>query len=108
MPAFVWEINFALWIMIGCAAMKVTHLVQCLKSQSASESVAQASTISHAISAIAHTLKKQKSRNRGVHPLRPESAVGPSGTISVLLTEPAVGPWVTVSVGSLISQPFHR
>ena len=30
MPAFVWEINFALWIMIGCAAMKVTHLVQYL------------------------------------------------------------------------------
>jgi hypothetical protein len=22
------EINFALWIMIGCAEMKVTHLVQ--------------------------------------------------------------------------------
>jgi len=29
-PAFVWEINFALWIMIGCGAVKVTHLVQYL------------------------------------------------------------------------------
>jgi hypothetical protein len=24
------EINFALWIMIGCAAVKITHLVQYL------------------------------------------------------------------------------
>jgi len=30
MPAFVWEINFALWIMIVCAGVKVTHLVQYL------------------------------------------------------------------------------
>jgi hypothetical protein len=28
MPAL--EINFALWIMIGCAAVKITHLVQYL------------------------------------------------------------------------------
>ena len=30
MSAFVWEINFALWIMIGCAAVKVTQLAQYL------------------------------------------------------------------------------
>ena len=30
MPSFAWEINFALWIMIVCAGVKVTHLVQYL------------------------------------------------------------------------------
>ena len=30
MAAVVWEINSALWIMIGCAAVKITHLVQYL------------------------------------------------------------------------------
>ena len=32
MTVLVLEINFALWIMIGCAAVKVTHLVQYLTS----------------------------------------------------------------------------
>ena len=30
MSLFAWEINFALWIMIGCAGVKITHLVQYL------------------------------------------------------------------------------
>jgi hypothetical protein len=30
MMAFALQINFALWIMIGCAAVKITHLVQYL------------------------------------------------------------------------------
>jgi len=30
MTVLALEINFALWIMIGCAAVKVTHLIQYL------------------------------------------------------------------------------
>ena len=30
MASFAWEVNFALWIMIGCAGVKITHLVQYL------------------------------------------------------------------------------
>jgi hypothetical protein len=28
MALFVWEVNFALWVMIVCTGVKVTHLVQ--------------------------------------------------------------------------------
>jgi hypothetical protein len=105
MTVLALEINFALWIMIGYAAVKVAHLVQNLKSQRASENVAQASAVSQATEAIAHTLKKAKLRNRCVHSPLTEPAVGPTGTVSVghsPLTESAVGPSDTVSVGLLI------
>ena len=73
--------------------------------------------VSHAISAIANALQKPNLRNRCVHSLLPESAVGPSGLPESAvgpsglpesavgppgLPESAVGPSGTVSVGSLM------